>query len=407
MNISGDKLAEESTLSACIQSIAARKEARRHIDREDFLYPQHMTIWDALSKLDREQQPVDLMTVNTAVRSDAAATAAMLEVVSNQAIPDNVQHYAETVRGWAVRRRLYDEATRVQQSAANLDVDPAGLASSVVTRFSQIRDTGITEDAQSITLGELLESPDDQPEWVIPGLLERRDRLILTGQEGLGKSFLLRQIAIMAAAGLDPFDQTRAIKPAKVLIVDCENSLRQVKRKARGIVEFAQRWGTGHPEQVNLLCTGRIDILRDKDLSMIHREIEVVQPDIIVIGPIYAMSPKALMTDDDAVPVLAALDGMREGGAALLMEAHAGHAMDSHGRNLRPRGSASLMGWPEFGYGLKAEQTSGYASLVPWRGDRDSRDWPKDLKYDREGIRWVVHDGRGYDAEPWNARGIA
>jgi RecA-family ATPase len=41
---------------------------------------------------------------------------------------------------------------------------------------------------------------------VIPGLLERRDRLMLTGEEGLGKSYLLRQIAVMAAAGLDPFD---------------------------------------------------------------------------------------------------------------------------------------------------------------------------------------------------------
>ena len=239
--------------------------------------------------------------------------------MGNPAVPDNVDHYAATVRGWAVRRRLHAAATLVQQSAENPDVDPSGLASSVAARFAQVRDSGLIEDAQSITLAELLASPDDEPDWVIPGLLERRDRFMLTGGEGLGKSYLLRQIAIMAAGGIHAFSG-HEIAPAKVLIVDCENSLRQVKRKSRAVVDFAERNGKGRPGQVNLVCCGRIDLLRDKDLAMIHREIDVIQPDLIVIGPIYAMSPRALMTDDDAVPVLAALDTMRETGAALLME---------------------------------------------------------------------------------------
>lgn len=219
---------------------------------------------------------------------------------------------------------------------------------------------------------------------------------MLTGSEGLGKSYLLRQVAIMAAAGLDPFDMQR-IEPRRVLIVDCENSLSQVKRKSRAVVELAQRYGKGNAGQVNLLCCGRIDILRDKDLAMIHREVDAVQPEVMVIGPLYAMSPKALMTDDDAVPVLAALDGFRECGAALLMEAHAGHAQGVDGRNFRPRGSSALLGWPEFGYGMKPV-AAGYADLVPWRGDRDSRRWPRALRHDRDGIRWVEHDGRGHDA---------
>ena len=404
MNIVSDRQAEEATLAACIQSPSARKEARRHISGGDFFYPHHEAIWDALSRLDRESRAVDAVTVQTLVASNGAATQAMLEVVVNQAIPDNVDHYASTVRAWAIRRRLYDEAVRVQQAVANPDVDPSGLASSIATRFAQVRDSGIVEDAKSITLTELLDSPDDEPDWVVPGLLEKRDRLILTGGEGLGKSFLLRQIAIMAAAGLDPFDPSTQIAPAKVLIVDCENSMRQVKRKSRGVVEFARRWGHGDPGMVNLLCAGRVDLLRDKDLATIHREIDVVQPDIIVIGPIYAMSPKALMTDDDAVPVLAALDGMRESGACLLMEAHAGHAVGADGRNFRPRGSAALMGWPEFGYGLKPV-AQGYADLVPWRGDRDARNWPGSLKYASDGVRWIENDGADQGWSP--TRGIA
>lgn len=403
--ISTDDAAEEAVLAACLQSVAARKEARRILDRDDFFHPTRIAMWDAMSQLDRDQQPVDLYSLKAATDGIRGGMDVLLRLVGHQAIPDNVATYANTVRGWAVRRRLWDEAMRVKQQAENVDIDPAGLASQVATRFAQLRDEGSIEDAQSITLGELLDSPDDEPDWIVPGLLERGDRFILTGAEGLGKSYLLRQIAIFAAAGLDPFDLS-PIPPRKVLIVDCENSERQVKRKARAVVDLAQRLGTGRPEQVNLLCVGRIDILQDKYLATIHREIDTIQPDIIVIGPIYAMSPKALMTDDDAVPVLAALDTLRERGACLLMEAHAGHSVGEGGRNFRPRGSAALMGWPEFGYGLKPV-SQGFADLVPWRGDRDSRNWPDRLKHDRDGIRWLINDHPDSQA-PWSpTRGIA
>lgn len=405
MHTTADDAAEEAVLAACLQSLTARKTARRILDRDDFFHPARMALWDAMSQLDRDQQPVDLYSLKAACESNRATLDVLIRLVGHHAIPDNIETYAATVRGWGVRRRLWNETLKVQQAVQNLDIDPAGLAAQVATTFAQVRDSGAVEDAQSITLGELLESPDDEPDWIVPGLLERGDRFMLTGAEGLGKSYLLRQIAIMTAAGLDPFDMS-PIEPRKVLIVDCENSQRQVKRKARAVVELARRYGRGRPDFVNLLCTGRIDILQDKALATIHREIDTIRPDIIVIGPIYAMSPKALMTDDDAVPVLAALDTMRETGACLLMEAHAGHSVGEGGRNFRPRGSAALMGWPEFGYGLRPH-SQGFADLVPWRGDRDNRQWPDRLKHDRDGIRWVINDHPD-SQEPWSpTRGIA
>jgi hypothetical protein len=402
-----DRAAEQATLAASIVSAVARKEAKRHISGDDFYDPINEAVWEAMCDLDRAKTPVDALSVRGALASNPRAIERLVQVVTDHlAIAENVGAYAATVREWAMRRRLWREAQIVQQAAMNPAVDATGLASTVAAQFAAVRDAGSNEDTKSITLAEILEAPDDEPDWVVPGLLERRDRLILTGGEGLGKSFLLRQVAIMAASGLDPFDVGARIKPAKVLIVDCENSMRQVKRKARPVVEFGIKHGQGNPGHVNLLCTGRIDLLRDKDLAMIHREIDVIQPDIIVIGPIYAMSPKALMTDDDAVPVLAALDTMRETGACLLMEAHAGHAAGPDGRNFRPRGSAALMGWPEFGYGMKPV-AEGYADLVPWRGDRDARRWPTSLRHDNLGIRWVEHDGRGFTSESATWRGAA
>jgi hypothetical protein len=106
--------------------------------------------------------------------------------------------------------------------------------------------------------------------------------------------------------------------------------------------------------------------------------------------------PKEVTTDTEAAPLLAALDGIRERGVAMLMEAHAGKATDGHGeRNLAPRGSSALLGWPEFGYGLRPSSTDpDMAIMVPWRGDREQRGWPKLLR-------------RGVDGEyPWMSASI-
>lgn len=400
--IASDRGAEIATLAACLLSRTARDEARRHLSGSDFFQPTHEAIWDAMARLDRHHKGVDPQTILAALMADQRVDAAALmpDLITHPAIADHIGDYATIVRSWAIKRRLYDQALKVQQIALNPDASAQGLAASVATGFARLRDSGIVEDSESITLGELLEEADDEPDWLIPGLLERRDRLMLTGEEGLGKSYLLRQIAIMAAAGLDPFDPGKRIQPIRVTIIDCENTQRQVRRKVRPVVDFASRYGQGRPESVNLICSSRIDITRDKDLARIHFELDACQPDMLVIGPLYRLVPRALQTDDEAAPVLAALDTIRDRGIALLIEAHAGHALKGSHRDLRPRGSSALLGWPEFGYGMRTV-ASGYADLVPWRGDRDERDWPGRVRHSNDRIRWIpVEDP---DADQWGA----
>ena len=79
------------------------------------------------------------------------------------------------------------------------------------------------------------------------------------------------------------------------------------------------------------------------------------------------------------------------------MEAHAGHAQTAGGvRDLRPRGSAAIMGWPEFGFGIAMDpqdQTKTLANLVRWRGDRDQRAWPEQF---RRGGEWPWMDDNPY-----------
>jgi hypothetical protein len=73
---------------------------------------------------------------------------------------------------------------------------------------------------------------------------------------------------------------------------------------------------------------------------------------------------------------------LRDRGLCLIMEAHAGKATNMEGdRDLRPRGSAALLGWPEFGFGLKpVTGDPEKVQLARWRGDRDGRAWPKIIR---------------------------
>ena len=395
-----DRAAEQALLAACLISKTARTEARRHLMRGDFDDLRHEHIWDAMALLDRNGKNVDPVTILAVVGAGSPEGALLPDLVTTLGVPDNVAEYAAIVRGWAVRRKL-ETAGRQAVALAYAEGHPGTIAARTASEFIAIRDgQTAADDITAVTVAELLSEQDDEPDWLIPLLLERRDRLMLTGEEGLGKSHLLRQFAVCLAAGIHPFNGSRLPSPGRTLIIDCENTRGQVRRKLRPAVDWASRMGQDPAERMVVDCTNRMDITRDKDLARIHQLLDAYQPDLVVIGPLYRLVPRALQTDDDTAPVLAALDTIRDRGAALLMEAHAGHALGKGGvRDLRPRGSSSLLGWPEFGYGMRHIGTEGYADLVPWRGNREERDWPQRLRKG-EGFRWVPHSNLYGYGEP-------
>ncbi len=299
---------------------------------------------------------------------------------------ESAVYYATRVRAASVRRLLADVGARLQEGGS----DPGVLMARAAEDLRRIRDMS-TGGLSVRWLREVFDVPeeDDAYDWVIPGLMERADRLMLSAAEGVGKSTFLRQFAVLAAAGLHPF-QITPMDPLNVLVVDAENSERQWRRAARGLVERSQIIGARDPrDHLALHCTPVMDITNPNDLGRVHRWIDEAKPDLLLLGPLYRMTSGSLNKEEDAKPVLNALDSIRERGVAMLIEVHAGLDKDGTGeRGLRPRGSSTLIGWPEFGLGIRRDKDregrQATFSLVRWRGDRDRREWPTRLIHGRE-----------------------
>ena len=387
--------AERAVIGAALIDPDMLRFAVEHITPDDFADKRFGAAYGIMLGLRGTGESIDEMVVSERIKSTPwrLTLPELFECRESTPTSKNIAHYARIVADAAGKRRLEVFAARVSQAARSHDpfseimreVRPAW------EDVSRAAATGISAP----TLRSVLDGPDDY-DWLIPNLLERQDRVIVTGGEGSGKSYWIQQIALLAAAGIHP-TTFRAIDPVKVLVVDAENSAKQWRRRIRPLARKAAIKGLCDPaDTLHLATVPRLNVTDDRDLGAVHRLMDEHAPDLLVIGPLYRLIPRAIQSDDDAAPMIAALDGLRARGCALVMEAHAGHARDGAGdRDLRPRGSSALMGWPEFGFGLRivANEHPGddavRAAVVRWRGDRDERAWPSTL---RRGGDWPWMD---------------
>lgn len=378
---------EEMVVGACLLSPDSIRFAATALEPADFYSPKLASLFQAMVHMRKSEEPVEPFTVyqraieNGVKGLEIAELHRIMESVGSAA---SVSFYAEQVREASNRRRLIVAAQRLLRDAQDETIQPSDAA-----RAAQdaLVDTRSGSRMQTKTLEEILAINEDH-DWLIPGLLERGDRLVLTGFEGAGKTTWVRQMVICMAAGIHPVNLNPLKKPLGVLVVDVENTESQWRNATRSMARVTARTGLIDPAPaINVFAGARLDITKDSVIGEIHRLVDIHQPDVLCIGPLYKLVSTGVNNDQEAAPVIAALDSLRERGLVLIIEAHAkkGDSQSSQ-RDLAPRGSAALMGWPEFGFGLypeqgTADQPSSKSYIARWRGDRDQgRDWPRYLE---------------------------
>lgn len=207
---------------------------------------------------------------------------------------------------------------------------------------------------------------------------------------------LTRQLAVAAAAGVHPFTGEPG-DPVNVLFIDCENTDRKSRRHFRRLEKIARLQGFPVPEgRLRIIQKpAGIDLTRDDDAAWLNERVTAHKPDLLIAGPLYRLHMADANEERVMRRVVAALDTARLiTDCALITEHHPGHGDSGTGRSVRPTGSSLLMRWPEFGYGLKPrgepDDAGRYhdAYLVPWRGPREERSFPRELEWGTREADW-------------------
>lgn len=413
-----DPLVERHILAMALAGGPHTAARFRRLPAALFAQERNRAVAAALAQVLADGGPVDVFRVatltaeNASGREHAEAVQRYVHELRATAPPiSSWDYYVEQALDAMHVRDLVDAGHRLVQlgeaaaDGAELD-EVAKRAREVLDGVTDRHGLGAVEPP--ISLQDLLDQEDEPHNWLVPGLLERMDRLMLTGFEGTGKSYLLAQLALCIAAGVHPFSGRLVSDTGhRVLVLDCENSAAQIRRRYRKTAAVVDRIREEHGVRradwstmlrLNIQPDG-IDLGDARTRSRIEDAIAATSPDLILGGPIYKMHRANLNEETAARDLVGVLDEWRgRYGSALILEAHSGYAGESQGgRRLRPAGSSLLLRWPEFGYGIKPyvddsdgqQEHPSTVQLSGWRGARDVRDWPGLLSHSEHELPWT------------------
>lgn len=348
--------------------------AREHLVAADFSDPRWSAVWGlwrpSLNYRDVAEKagisPGDLATAIASAPSPGMAVGLVRRLLA-----------------LSTRRHVRSYAAELHSDTDNPTLEPEVLVEKARQGAADLTTPLVVADPDQ-TVDEYLEGFSDDYDWIIPNLLERKDRLLITGGEGAGKSMLLTQFAMCASAGIHPWT-FMPVQPSNVLYLDLENGERLVKRRLTQLRSLVPP--SYDPRRLRVISRmSGIDITKRGDATWLAERVATDQPDLLVLGPAYRLYAGAsekgdIGGEDKARQVTAALDRIRDrSGCALVMETHAPHGVKGETRDLRPFGSSVWLRWPEFGIGIREDKENrGRYKVVHWRGPRDHRLFPDHL----------------------------
>lgn len=355
-----------------------------------FYSPAHEQIWAAVLTLNVTGRPTDATTVADELTrrntlTQAGGPAYLHELVTTVTTPSSAIYYTERLLQLQAQRRDATLATKLLQASQSADENSHNLALRLLREHLE-DDQHLTANRRALP-GQDVDTflgagaDDDHYDWLVPGMLERQDRLILTAGEGHGKSTLLRQWATQVAAGVHPFTG-EPCTPHKVLYLDLENSERQTRRKMRQLRLAAGR--DLDPSNLVIACKVEgLNLSTPDDQAWLAALIAHHTPDLLITGPIYKLANGDPIKEVESKPAAVAIDALRaQHDLAVILEAHTAKAANGNPKHRpkEPYGWSGWLRWPEFGLHLSED-----GDLTHWRGMREEREFPQALQ---KGGKW-------------------
>lgn len=176
--------AEASVLAALMMG---RSEAALSLCSDDFYYPPHAHIFDAITQLYADGQPVDQVTVASRLPADERAH--VLDVADGY-VPGDVSAHVDIVRELSRRRATIRECRRIEALAYDDDAIPDAMQA-----FMRLSDIG-TRQSVSIAdvVGKRISTLHDKRPYFTPPdggpHIKAGNFVVVGGRPGTGKSAL-------------------------------------------------------------------------------------------------------------------------------------------------------------------------------------------------------------------------
>lgn len=426
MNINDE--AERAVLGSLMARPEVATEVFGIVEPHMFAAPRHGLVAGAVLDLYRRSLSTDPQSVLQVLMERGLVTrpehgVELFELWARTVAAVNAPLWARLVREAWQQREFAVGVGRLHQMVENPDLSLSEAITSAVDVVDRaIENKALTEPLVWETVIDVMAATYPR-NVLIPGLLNRMDRYLYTGSEGLGKTEWQAMIVCCAVAGYQPFTG-ELFEPLRVQVIDAENSRQQSTRRytritgavdrimrAKGkAVDWSNLWMQHRPEGLSLLDQKNVDWLRSG--------LDVSRPDLLAIGSLYKLYRGANVNDETAAgQVTNVFDQLRtDYGCALFIEAHMAKGGDVSGnRTPFPRGSSAFMGWPEFGHSLtrakddvSEDEYPQRIDVVRWRGSRvPDATWPTKLRRGPlGGLPWLVDDARVEGFAPRSAYGF-
>lgn len=404
---------ERAVLSACLWSAEAMAEAVKLLSDDDWWWPIHADLWRIMRGLHGGGVRVEPQAVYPAARRHGRGHLDVLTGLATAGLPaGQVGYHCGLITQAAQLRALRQVLRRGWQQATGADVEPVGTAEDIIEQL-RLTQRMQTQDTTQVDFLDLVRRRQTPQEWVIPGLMGRGNRMILTSPEGYGKSTLLRQMAVTASAGLQPFHPEEAHEPRRVYVLDAENPADINTAEYGRIHDFLDQFGMlPKPNQLIVDEVGpNFNLLDPRNAAAVLARVDRFRPDLIVAGPIYQLHDENPNDEAPARKLAGVFDrlvGVHR--SALITEAHTPHSDGPAGQLMRPFGASLWKRWPEFGFCLHPVQVPREANeearhiaeqmkesrFSEWRGQRGrDRAWPRFLSVGAR-LPWEEHTPLAY-----------
>jgi replicative DNA helicase len=216
-----DQAAEMSTLGGMLLSSDAIADVLELVKAEDFYFPKHEIIFNAINTVFSRQEPTDVIMITDQLTRDGnlnkiGGASYLHTLESSVPTAANATYYASIVADKAILRKLVQSGTRITQLGYAAEGDPSELVNDAqveifaIGRSAGAQDAMVLRDAVEIAVKEM----DDQAKSAKEGLdiptgfrelddvtngLHPGQLILIAARPGLGKSTLALDFARSAA----------------------------------------------------------------------------------------------------------------------------------------------------------------------------------------------------------------